>query len=41
VFTPDGQVVAEGSRATPVERPRPGWAEHNADALWQAAAGAL
>jgi xylulokinase len=41
VFTPDGQVVAEGSRATPVERPRPGWAEHDAEALWQAASGAL
>jgi xylulokinase len=41
VFTPDGRVVAEGSRATPVERPRPGWAEHDAEALWQAAAGAL
>jgi xylulokinase len=41
VFTPDGRLVAEGSRPTPVERPRPGWAEHDAEALWQAAAGAL
>ena len=41
VFTPDGRVVAEGSRATPVERPRPGWAEHDAEALWEAASGAL
>jgi xylulokinase len=41
VFTPDGRMVAEGSRPTPVERLRPGWAEHDAEALWQAAAGAL
>jgi xylulokinase len=41
VFTPDGRVVAEGSRATPVARPRPGWAEHDAEALWQATCGAL
>jgi xylulokinase len=34
VFTPDGRVVAEGSRSTPVARPRPGWAEHDAEALW-------
>lgn len=41
VFTQGGRVVAEGSRATPVERPRPGWAEHDARALWQATCGAL
>jgi xylulokinase len=41
VFTPDGRVVAEGSRPTAVERPRPGWAEHDPEALWQAACGAL
>jgi xylulokinase len=41
LFTPEGRVVAEGSRPTPVERPRPGWAEHDAEALWQGAAGAL
>ena len=41
VFTPDGRVVAEGSRPTEVERPRPGWAEHDAEALWRAACGAL
>ncbi|MGH6898370.1 MAG: FGGY-family carbohydrate kinase [Geminicoccaceae bacterium] len=41
VFTPEGRVVAEGSRPTPVERPRPGWAEHDAEALWQATCGAL
>ena len=41
VFTLDGRVVAEGSRPTEVERPRPGWAEHDAEALWRAACGAL
>ena len=41
LFTPERPVVAEGSRPTPVERPRPGWAEHDAEALWQAACGAL
>jgi xylulokinase len=41
VFTRDGRPVAEGSRPTPVERPRPGWAEHDSEALWQAACGAL
>ncbi len=41
VFALDGRPVAEGSRPTPVERPRPGWAEHDPEALWQAACGAL
>lgn len=41
LFTPAGRVVAEGSRPTPVERPRPGWAEHDAEALWRATCGAL
>ncbi len=41
LFTPSGQLVAEGSRPTPVERPRPGWAEHDPEALWQATCGAL
>ena len=41
LFTPDGRLVAEGSRPTPVERPRPGWAEHDPEALWQATCGAL
>jgi xylulokinase len=41
VFTPAGRPVAEGSRPTPVQRPRPGWAEHAPEALWQAACGAL
>jgi xylulokinase len=41
IFTPEGRVVAEGSRPTAVERPRPGWAEHDAQALWRAACGAV
>ncbi len=41
VFTAAGRPVAEGSRPTPVEQPRPGWAEHDPEALWQAACGAL
>jgi xylulokinase len=41
VFTPEGRPLAEGSRPTPVVRPRPGWAEHDPEALWQATCGAL
>ncbi len=41
LFTTGGRPVAEGSRPTPVERPRPGWAEHDPETLWQAACGAL
>jgi xylulokinase len=41
LFTPRGRLVAEGSRPTPVERLRPGWAEHDPEALWQATCGAL
>ena len=41
VFTPTGRVVGEGSRPTPVEHPRPGWAQHDPEALWQATCGAL
>ena len=41
LFTAAGRLVAEGSRATPVERPRPGWAEHDPEALWQANCEAL
>ena len=41
LFTPSGELVAEGSRPTPVERPRPGWAEHDPEALWRATCGAL
>jgi xylulokinase len=41
VVTPQGRVVAEASRPTPTEVPRPGWAEHRPEALWQATVGAL
>jgi xylulokinase len=41
VFTPDGEVVAKASRTVPLERPRPGWAEHDPQALWDAACAAL
>lgn len=41
LFTPGGRLVAESSRPTPVERPRPGWAEHDPEALWQATCEAL
>jgi sugar (pentulose or hexulose) kinase len=41
LFTPGGRLVAEGSRPTPVERPRPGWAEHDPEALWEATCAAL
>jgi xylulokinase len=41
IFTAGGGPIAEGSRPTEVRRPRPGWAEHDAEGLWQAACGAL
>jgi xylulokinase len=41
VFTPAGEVVAQAGRAVPVERPRPGWAQHDPSDLWQAACAAL
>ena len=41
VFTPDGRPVAEGRRPTPVRLLGPGSAEHDPEALWQAACGAL
>jgi xylulokinase len=40
-FTPGGRLLALARRPTPTDRPRPGWAEHDADALWEAAAAAL
>jgi xylulokinase len=40
-FAPDGCVLALARRPTPTYRPRPGWAEHDADALWLAAAAGL
>lgn len=41
VFTPAGEVAASAARPTPTERPRPGWAEHDPEALWRAACEAL
>jgi xylulokinase len=41
LFTPAGELIAEGSRPTPVERPGPGRAEHEPEALWRATCGAL
>lgn len=37
-FDPAGRVVADDSASTPTERPRPGWAEHEPEALWRTAA---
>ena len=34
VTTLDGAVVARADRAHDVSMPRPGWAEHDADAIW-------
>ncbi|MGI9332940.1 MAG: FGGY-family carbohydrate kinase [Gammaproteobacteria bacterium] len=36
VFEPSGKLLAEGSAPTPTARPRSGWAEHDAEALWRA-----
>ena len=41
LFEPDGTIAAEGSMATPTVQPRPGWAHHEAEALWRATADAL
>ena len=41
VFTPDGEVVAQAGRTVPLERPRPDWAQHDPQALWDAACAAL
>jgi xylulokinase len=40
-FTEDGRLLALARRPTPTARPRPGWADVDADALWTAAAAAL
>lgn len=40
-FDPSGRARADATTPTPTERPRPGWAEHDAEALWQAAARVL
>ncbi|MBO9322604.1 MAG: carbohydrate kinase, partial [Roseiflexus sp.] len=36
VFDLHGACVSAASAATPVERPHPGWAEHDSHLLWQA-----
>ncbi len=41
VFAPDGTLVAEGGAPTPIDHPRPGWAQHDPEALWRCAATAL
>ena len=40
-FARDGRLLALARRPTPTTRPRPGWAEVDADALWEATAAAL
>jgi len=40
-FALDGSPLALARRPTPTSRPRPGWAEIDADALWAAAAAAI
>lgn len=40
-FDPAGRVVAGAHTPTPTERPRPGWAEHDPEALWGASAGVV
>jgi xylulokinase len=40
-FAVDGRPIALARRPTPTNRPRPGWVEHDADALWAAAAACL
>ena len=41
VVSTDGSVIASGSAPTPIEHPRPGWAEHDPEALWRATVTAL
>ena len=40
-FALDGRLLALARRPTPTTRPRPGWADIDADALWAATAAAL
>lgn len=40
-FAMDGRLLTLARRPTPTARPRPGWADVDADALWKAAAAAL
>jgi xylulokinase len=41
LFTPEGQPVAVGSEPTPTTRTRPGWAEHDPEAIWTACCRAI
>ena len=41
VVTTEGEIVATGGTPTPIDQPRPGWAEHDPEALWQATVAAL
>lgn len=41
IFEPSGTLVAEGSAPTPTTHPRPGWAEHDAETLWNATVVAI
>ena len=41
VVSTDGTVVASGGAPTPIDHPRPGWAQHDPDALWLATVTAL
>lgn len=39
LFDATGQIVASAHAPTPIRRPQAGWAEHDADELWQVVAG--
>ena len=41
VFTAEGRVVAQASTPTPIDYPRPEWAEYEAESLWTTAADAI
>lgn len=41
VFTTSGAPAASASVATPTERPRPGWAEHDPHILWESVVDAI
>lgn len=41
IFDAGGALVSAASIATPMRRPRPGWAEHEPEELWQAAVAAI
>ncbi len=41
LFSPDGRELAVASRKTEILAPKPGWAEFDADGLWQATTAAV